>query len=63
MSHPNGEICSAQPGSGPSTLSPTLKALSLPSWENFAKILIILRNIRVKIMSDGCSNSGREIRL
>ena len=61
--HPNGEICSAQPWSGPSTLSPILKALSLRSWVNFAKILIILRNIRVKIMSDGCCNSGREIRL
>ena len=62
-SHPNGEICSAQPGSGPSTLSPIIKELTLHSWGNFAKILFILRNIRVKIMSDGCSNSGREIRL
>lgn len=46
-----------------STLSPIPKALSLPSWRNFAKSLLILRNIRVKIMSDGCNNCGRERRL
>ena len=30
-------------------LSPVPKALSLPSWGNFAKVLHILRNIRVQI--------------
>lgn len=45
------------------TMSPISKALSLPSWGNFNKILIILRSIRVKIMSDGCNNCGRERRL
>ena len=45
------------------TLSPISKALSLPSWGNFNKILIILRSIRVKIMSDGCNNCGKERRL
>lgn len=39
-----------------STLSPIPKALSLPSWRNFAKSLLIFED-RVKIMSDGFSNN------
>ena len=45
-----------------SILSPVPKALSLPSWGNFAKILHILRNIRVQIMRNIYNNCGREIK-
>ena len=45
-----------------SILSPVPKALSLPSWGNFAKILHILRNIRVQIMRNIYNNCHGEIK-
>ena len=58
-SQAKGEICWAEPRS---ILSPVPRAQSLPSWGSFAKILYILRNIRVRIMSNDCNNCEREIR-
>ena len=56
-SQARGEICWVEPKS---ILPPVPRAQSLPSWGNFAKILYILRNIRVRIMSNDCNNCERE---